>query len=1216
MGGATLTQKLLGKPSTSYSSGNKQHRQSLYETTQYSHRTGSSVRSGDGASSMRSYYSAGGSGAATPIGATGAYGGSLSRAGSIALSERSLASSAMSGQQPGGWVNGQWEWAAFGGRGGLTRGPASIHPSDIASDIGVKRSSRRKNRTTMSDAGSFRADSDFDNQSFRSVRTSRSYSSVKSGMSTRSQQLGNTGQWMHASPSLTMGPPTRSTGKQRIVDISSLVTKGSVEPSRKYSSMSPTPSVVSSSSRHQPRSRVSRTLSTDSPMSEVPSLTSSQSSTRDSPPLTPVSVPYDVTSQYPTTSSSARKQSKKKVKSPIVVAQEDELERPVSRLSDRKRRNSKRTSAVDPEETAVLPVSSAVGIEREAAGACWAREEHSHAISEQQVDLAPDVDEGKTTVLNDGAASSSDSRSESGSEDEAESEPEQFEIPVEVPRISLTRTESDQSAYGIHGDVDVLEQERGVEQAHGVTRKKSKRTSDKIVGPTYPPVTLEVVKSSPTKPTKRKSKSSRRAESESAGNPEDSLSETSSAAAADDTQWLKRIKALGEPIDPLLKDVPVARKKGKNKEPQLHWTVKQYEERQSEERQRQQQVVRPIHRPSSLGNLRRPRWDALEPMPEQDEHEESVISRASKISVEPLPEIETPAPPFVVDPEPRLSESSADSGRTSRKAEGSTYDIVNALTETPQNRPASPEVALFAVAPFPVVGKGKQRTRSLSPVRSRSRHDSNSMPPVTTPYSIPPPATPLPFHIPTAADEGFVRPRAMSSTSDTPSVQSIGGFSTMSMPTGAYYRPPKNPARAQQRHSMFVASQMTSKAGSVAGTDSVSGVAAGHMATLSVAATALARPPAPSSGGGFSLFRRIEPPITSSAAAARRFDAVRDLSYSNLQPLPKKVKSDEVMVQVFAAGVDKLDVERTKEMASRPDGFGFVPGRAFYGKVLDTGIEVKLVKRGDLVYGLMPMKKSSTLSEVVTVPKDRLTVAPSDSPLSVEQVAILPVTAVPALFAMEMLCGQLPRGSKILVLNAHEGIGNLCLQLANHLRPARDLFVVAHCPITAYEGGEYCRATGASHVIVDEPLSTLNGLHESEFDVVIDTIGGRRLYDASRRVLHHTGTFVTTIGDTPSVTSSSQWKTSFRSLRRTFIKKDKKLVKFMHISSETVAQRDESVRDILDRVRIAVVEGGLKPRVDRIWSLEEASGAFKDAALSGAGSGHAASGKVIRVKQV
>jgi len=97
---------------------------------------------------------------------------------------------------------------------------------------------------------------------------------------------------------------------------------------------------------------------------------------------------------------------------------------------------------------------------------------------------------------------------------------------------------------------------------------------------------------------------------------------------------------------------------------------------------------------------------------------------------------------------------------------------------------------------------------------------------------------------------------------------------------------------------------------------------------------------------------------------------------------------------------------------------------------------------------------------------------------------------------MQSLCDSLPKGSKVLVLNAHTGVGYLCLQLAHHYRPgvagARDLWMVAQCSMSVTDGEAALREAGATDVLREEPLAAINGLHEGSFDVVIDTMGGRR----------------------------------------------------------------------------------------------------------------------------
>jgi hypothetical protein len=46
--------------------------------------------------------------------------------------------------------------------------------------------------------------------------------------------------------------------------------------------------------------------------------------------------------------------------------------------------------------------------------------------------------------------------------------------------------------------------------------------------------------------------------------------------------------------------------------------------------------------------------------------------------------------------------------------------------------------------------------------------------------------------------------------------------------------------------------------------------------------------------------------------------------------------------------------------------------------------------------------------------------------------------------------------------------------------------------MSVIDGDSLCRNAGATDVVRDEPLAAINGLHEGSFDVVIDTIGGRR----------------------------------------------------------------------------------------------------------------------------
>jgi hypothetical protein len=86
-----------------------------------------------------------------------------------------------------------------------------------------------------------------------------------------------------------------------------------------------------------------------------------------------------------------------------------------------------------------------------------------------------------------------------------------------------------------------------------------------------------------------------------------------------------------------------------------------------------------------------------------------------------------------------------------------------------------------------------------------------------------------------------------------------------------------------------------------------------------------------------------------------------DVKFTEATEPPSKLKSTELLVQVTATGLDFWDAARVDTLIRRGDGYGFVPGRSFVGRVLQTGLDVKL-KVGDFVYGLNDLAKVSLSS--------------------------------------------------------------------------------------------------------------------------------------------------------------------------------------------------------------------------------------------------------------
>jgi len=283
----------------------------------------------------------------------------------------------------------------------------------------------------------------------------------------------------------------------------------------------------------------------------------------------------------------------------------------------------------------------------------------------------------------------------------------------------------------------------------------------------------------------------------------------------------------------------------------------------------------------------------------------------------------------------------------------------------------------------------------------------------------------------------------------------------------------------------------------------------------------------------------------------------------------------------------------------------FIPGRSFCGRVIEAGAESTKVRTGDIVWGLGDVGKSGGLAELMVVNKSAVTTAPSGQ-ISIEQTAALPLAGVPAFTAMATLCADLPREARILILNAHVGSGFIAMQLARILRPANDFHITAHVSSDTLEAENFCLTHGASDVLREDAVIAIGRIHESSYDVVLDTIGGRRIYDASRRVLHSTAYFVSLVGDElgpPSV--KSQWKASLRSLRRAFVKKDRKAINYWL----PMLGAEDDQREALDSLRGYVEDRGLVPVVKKVLRFEHGGEAFDQPEGTMAGS-------VIRIHEV
>ncbi|KAG9092591.1 hypothetical protein FRC06_011862 [Ceratobasidium sp. 370] len=283
---------------------------------------------------------------------------------------------------------------------------------------------------------------------------------------------------------------------------------------------------------------------------------------------------------------------------------------------------------------------------------------------------------------------------------------------------------------------------------------------------------------------------------------------------------------------------------------------------------------------------------------------------------------------------------------------------------------------------------------------------------------------------------------------------------------------------------------------------------------------------------------------------------------SHIAP-PQKAHSSQVIVQVHAVALDALDALIVSQRMGKggSEGAGFVPGRSFVGRAVECGFEVSNVSRGDWVIGLTDIRKCGALAEFVVIDKRRVCTIPRPTDrLTTTQCALLPLCGVPAHRAVRTIPSGARRGMRALVLQAHDGSGALAVQAMRGLGMRVTAQVPAGVPMEVVDGVEV--------VVGDDPIEVIGRLEESTYDAVVDTVGGRRVWDACRRVMCCDAHFTTLVGDSSDTIPSinAHVRSSFRSLARAFAKRDKTLAYQWVSPAADLDHEGEDVRHSLTAV--------------------------------------------------
>lgn len=230
-----------------------------------------------------------------------------------------------------------------------------------------------------------------------------------------------------------------------------------------------------------------------------------------------------------------------------------------------------------------------------------------------------------------------------------------------------------------------------------------------------------------------------------------------------------------------------------------------------------------------------------------------------------------------------------------------------------------------------------------------------------------------------------------------------------------------------------------------------------------------------------------------------RYGKKRSLRLADM-PTPK-LRDDEVLVEVHAAGVNLLDSKiRDGEfkliLPYRPP---FILGHDVAGVVVKAGPRVRRFKPGDEVYARPDDFRIGTFARFVPVRETSLALKPTN--LTMEEAASIPLVGLTAWQAL-VERSNLTKGHKIFIQAGSGGVGTFAIQLAKHIGTT-----VATTTSTANVA--LVKNLGAD-VVVDYKSQDFEQLLR-DYDVVLNSQDGKTL-DKSLSVLKRGGALVSISG--------------------------------------------------------------------------------------------------------
>lgn len=297
-------------------------------------------------------------------------------------------------------------------------------------------------------------------------------------------------------------------------------------------------------------------------------------------------------------------------------------------------------------------------------------------------------------------------------------------------------------------------------------------------------------------------------------------------------------------------------------------------------------------------------------------------------------------------------------------------------------------------------------------------------------------------------------------------------------------------------------------------------------------------------------------------------------------PIPE-IKANDVLVEVYAAGVNLLDskIKDGEFKLILPNKFPLVLGHDVAGVVKEIGTNVKKFKVGDEIYARPADNQIGAFAQYIAINEKDAALKPHN--ISMEEAAAFPLVALTA-WQVLVERAKIAQGQKVFIQAGSGGVGTIAIQLANHLGAT----VATTASIKNFD---FLKKLGADFVIDYKNSDFENQL--SNYDVVLNSQDKKTL-EKSLRILKPGGKLISISGPpTPAFAKEINATWFVRIIFSLLSSGIRKKAKAKNVDYSFLFMRANGEQ--LSAITKLVESGKIIPVLDKVFSFENTNEALK-----------------------